>query len=129
MVKYTWNECSIIYNIDGLKNSCNNIEVRNTLLYASTTAGLAFSNTTTAAAHSLSYPLTLHYGIPHGIASSISLLPLLEINGKFIKEPLDRICNNLELTYNELKQTIKVIPQGIIPYTLDEWSIPKDKLP
>ena len=120
--------CSIINNIDGLKNSCYNIEVRNNLLYASTTAGLAFSNTTTAAAHSMSYPLTIHYGIPHGIASSISLLPLLEINENFIKEPLDRICNNLELTFNELKQTIKAIPQGVIPYTLDEWNIPENQL-
>jgi len=76
----------------------------------------------------MSYPLTINYGIPHGIASSISLLPLLEINGKFIKEPLDRICNNLELTFNELKQTIKAIPQGVIPYTLDEWDIPENQL-
>jgi len=76
----------------------------------------------------MSYPLTINYGIPHGIASSISLLPLLEINGKFIKEPLDRICNNLELTFNELKQTIKAIPQGVIPYTFDEWDIPENQL-
>ena len=98
-------------------------------LKAATVAGLAFSNTTTAAAHSISYPLTIHYGMPHGVASSISLIPLLEINGKLIKEPLDRICNNNELTYDELKETIKAIPQGVIPYTLDEWGIPEDQLP
>ena len=53
---------------------------------SSATAGLAFSNTKTAAAHSISYSLTIYYGIPHGIASSISLLPLLEINKKFNKK-------------------------------------------
>ena len=77
----------------------------------------------------MSYPLTIHYEIPHGVASSIGLIPLLEINGEFIKDPLNRICENLELTYDELKQMIKIIPQGVIPYTLDAWGIPEDQLP
>lgn len=121
--------CSILENGIAIKDKPNDLDIRNNLLKASTVAGLAFSNTTTAAAHSISYPLTIHYGIPHGIASSISLLPLLEINGKLIEGPVDRICKNNELTYVELKQRIKEIPQGIIPYTLDKWKIPKDQLP
>lgn len=36
-------------------------------------AGLAFSNTQTALAHSLSYDLTLHHGLPHGLACSFTL--------------------------------------------------------
>lgn len=40
---------------------------------AATLAGLSFSNTRTALAHSLSYHLTLHHGVPHGIACSFSL--------------------------------------------------------
>jgi len=121
--------CSILENGPALKKNPDDLNIRNNLLKAATVAGLAFSNTTTAAAHSMSYPLTIHYGIPHGVASSISLLPLLEINRKWIKEPLDRICKNNELTYDKLKQTIKAIPQGVIPYTLDEWGIPEDQLP
>jgi alcohol dehydrogenase class IV len=121
--------CSILENGEALKKNPSDLKIRNNLLKSATVAGLAFSNTTTAAAHSMSYPLTIHYGIPHGVASSISLLPLMEINGKLIKEPLDRICNNNELTYDELKQTIKDIPKGVVPYTLDEWGIPEDQLP
>ena len=120
--------CSILENGPALKENLDDLDTRNNLLKAATVAGLAFSNTTTAAAHSMSYPLTIHYGMPHGVASSISLIPLLEINGKLIKEPLDRICNNNELTYDELKETIKAIPQGVIPYTLDEWGIPENQL-
>ena len=121
--------CSILENGPALKENPGDLDIRSNLLKAATVAGLAFSNTTTAAAHSMSYPLTIHYGLPHGVASSISLIPLLDINGKLIKEPLDRICKNNELTYDELKATIKTIPQGVIPYTLDEWGIPEDKLP
>jgi len=36
-------------------------------------AGLAFSNTKTALAHSVSYPITLRHGIPHGLACSFTL--------------------------------------------------------
>jgi len=41
-------------------------------------AGLAFSNTKTALAHSLSYEMTLRYGLPHGIACSFTLPLVLE---------------------------------------------------
>jgi alcohol dehydrogenase class IV len=36
-------------------------------------AGLAFSNTKTALAHSISYDMTLRHGLPHGIACSFTL--------------------------------------------------------
>ena len=121
--------CSILENVEALKQTPSDLSIRNKLLNASTTAGLAFSNTTTAAAHSMSYPLTIHYDIPHGVASSIGLIPLLEINGEFIKDPLNRICKNLELTYDGLKQMIKFIPKGVIPYTLDAWGILENQLP
>ena len=120
---------SIMENVDILKLNSSNLNVRNNLTKASTIAGLAFSNTTTAAAHSISYPLTIRFGIPHGVASSISLVPLLEINGKHIKESLEKICHNLELTYDELIRKIKAIPKGIIPYTLSEWGVARLDLP
>jgi phosphonate metabolism-associated iron-containing alcohol dehydrogenase len=59
-----------------------NLEARTRMLLASLLAGLAFSNTKTAAAHSLSYPMTLHYGVVHGQASSITLPALLQFNGE-----------------------------------------------
>jgi hypothetical protein len=42
-------------------------------------AGLAFSNTKTALAHSLSYDITLQHGVPHGLACSFSLPLVLEM--------------------------------------------------
>jgi phosphonate metabolism-associated iron-containing alcohol dehydrogenase len=36
-------------------------------------AGLAFSNTKTALAHSISYEMTLRHGLPHGLACSFTL--------------------------------------------------------
>jgi phosphonate metabolism-associated iron-containing alcohol dehydrogenase len=40
--------------------------------------GMAFSNTKTALAHSISYEMTLRFGLPHGIACSFTLPMVLE---------------------------------------------------
>src|SRR5690606_23821620 len=53
-----------------------NPQLRERMARAATLAGFAFSNTKTAIAHSLSYPITLRHGVPHGIACSFSL-PML----------------------------------------------------
>ena len=55
-------------------------------------AGLAISKTKTAIAHSISYPLTSHFEIPHGLAASFSLVSLFELikentDFKFPEEP------------------------------------------
>ncbi len=49
------------------------IELRSRMSLAALTAGLAFSNTRTALAHSISYDMTIHHGLPHGIACSFTL--------------------------------------------------------
>ncbi|RYE10614.1 MAG: iron-containing alcohol dehydrogenase [Hyphomicrobiales bacterium] len=46
---------------------------RTTLARGATFAGLAFSNTQTALAHNISYPITLRHGVIHGIACSFCL--------------------------------------------------------
>lgn len=56
-----------------LVDDLENIDLRERMMRASLSAGLAFSNTKTALAHSLSYYLTLHHGTVHGIACSFSL--------------------------------------------------------
>jgi phosphonate metabolism-associated iron-containing alcohol dehydrogenase len=47
--------------------------LRTTMSRASLMAGLAFSNTRTALAHSISYEMTLRHGLPHGLACSFTL--------------------------------------------------------
>ncbi|HVR50847.1 MAG TPA: iron-containing alcohol dehydrogenase, partial [Pseudorhodoferax sp.] len=47
--------------------------LRARMALAALKAGMAFSNTRTALAHSISYEMTLRYGLPHGIACSFPL--------------------------------------------------------
>lgn len=43
-------------------------------------AGLAISHTRTALCHSISYPLTAHFGVPHGVACAFTMPAVLEYN-------------------------------------------------
>jgi alcohol dehydrogenase len=63
----------VIEVLPRLAGDLRNGELRARMARAALMAGLAFSNTRTALAHSLSYHLTLHHGTPHGIACSFSL--------------------------------------------------------
>ena len=58
----------------------DNVSLRAQMLHASVYAGLAISNTKTALAHSISYPITMHYGVPHGLACSFALPAILRLN-------------------------------------------------
>ncbi len=53
-------------------------ELRGRMALAALKAGMAFSNTRTALAHSISYEMTLRFGLPHGIACSFPLPMVLE---------------------------------------------------
>lgn len=88
-----WNKntspISLIFAYSSLEMSIENlpkiiikpkdIEIRKNLIIASTLSGIAISQTKTAIAHAISYPLTLKYNIPHGLASSFTLPCLIEL--------------------------------------------------
>jgi len=56
------------------------LAMREKMQAASLMAGMAISQTRTAIAHSMSYPLTARLGIPHGLACSFTLPVLLRVN-------------------------------------------------
>lgn len=67
-------------------NDLNNLEYRKQMLMGSFFAGLAFSNTRTTASHSISYPLTMKFGINHGFAVAITLFEVLKRNWEYVED-------------------------------------------
>lgn len=53
---------------------------RDAMAEASLLAGLAISQTRTALCHAISYPLTAHFGIPHGLACAFTMPAVLRHN-------------------------------------------------
>jgi phosphonate metabolism-associated iron-containing alcohol dehydrogenase len=68
----------VIAALPPLLGDLGNRELRARMALAALKAGLAFSNTKTALAHSISYEMTLRFGLPHGIACSFTLPMVLE---------------------------------------------------
>jgi phosphonate metabolism-associated iron-containing alcohol dehydrogenase len=63
----------IVAVLPALAGDLANLDLRTRMATAALLAGLAFSNTKTAIAHSVSYPITLRHDVPHGIACSFTL--------------------------------------------------------
>ena len=101
-------------------------KTRKQMSEASLFAGLAISHTRTALSHSISYPITSHFGVPHGFACAFTLVAVMRLNlmaedGRFSRlsrelcgdsDPLNlyylvqNICRLLEVS----KENKKYIP-------------------
>lgn len=58
----------------------DDVEAREAMLLGAMLAGQAFANAPVAAVHALAYPLGVHFHVPHGLANSLMLAPVLRFN-------------------------------------------------
>ena len=70
----------ISLNIRKSYNQGQDLEARNNMLVGSLMAGMAFANAGVSAVHAFAYPLGGMFHIPHGLANSVMLLPIMEYN-------------------------------------------------
>ena len=69
-----------------LPENKENVEIRKEMCMGALLAGLAFSITRTTACHAISYPLTMLYQLPHGLAAAVTLLPVMRRNASAVPE-------------------------------------------
>ena len=89
----------------------DDLSARRALQMAALTAGMAMGTTQTALAHSISYPFTSRFGVPHGIACSFTLAEIAR--------------------YNQEEDACRLAPVGAalhcapdaVPETLQRWLI------
>ncbi len=72
----------VLNNLYPLTREPENLLLRARMMRASLLGGLAISGARTALAHSISYPVTARFGMPHGLACSFTLPSLLQFNQK-----------------------------------------------
>ena len=119
----------VLDTLPRLVDDLGNVELRARMARAAVLAGLAFSNTKTALAHSLSYPITLSHGVAHGIACSFTL-PMIVRGTRsadgLCREGLDAIlgpdpaagADRLERMLDKLGVDTHPLAYGIDP---DQW--------
>ncbi len=91
-----------------LRNS-NDLGARRHMQTASTIAGLAMGTTQTALAHSISYPFTSRFGVPHGLACSFTLGEIARYNMETDAKRLEPIASGMSCEIEE------------IPTQLENW--------
>ncbi len=104
-------------------------EAHEAMAQGSMLAGMAFSNTKTTACHSISYPLTMHYGIPHGVAVSMLLAPVLKMNAPVV-DGMEELFHALHIKDAEtLRKYIGYcLKQSGHPNSLKEWGVKREEL-
>jgi alcohol dehydrogenase class IV len=70
----------IIGNIRTAFANGSDLPARIAMLEGSLLAGMAFANAGVTAVHAFAYPIGAEYHIPHGVANSIMLTPVMEFN-------------------------------------------------
>ncbi|WP_367103590.1 iron-containing alcohol dehydrogenase [uncultured Psychrobacter sp.] len=67
-------------NFEQVLNHGDDIEARSDMLLGSALAGIAFVNSSVAAVHGLSYPLSINFHIPHGHGNALVMCPVFAFN-------------------------------------------------
>ncbi|MFP4573624.1 MAG: phosphonoacetaldehyde reductase [Desulfobacterales bacterium] len=83
-------------------NQPGSLYFREKMQQAALLAGLAISRTRTAIAHAISYPVTMRFGVPHGLACSFTLPKIIEHYTP--NEKNDTVKSALNVTLSMLKE-------------------------
>jgi len=123
-----------------LLNAPTSLESRTKMQQASLLAGLAISQTRTAIAHSISYPLTILYGVPHGLACSFTLAAIWKrcqhaaseiLCSDIVKATMENLeqhsLNNEIIKYVNEQDIIRLIGDMFLPERADNFIINMDQ--
>lgn len=91
------------------------IERLDALLWASHLAGKAINISRTTLSHSISYPITAHFGVPHGIAVFLTLPTVTRFNYETEKNSLQT-----DLDYTHIKNSFAILFQTFQVATINE---------
>jgi len=115
-----------------LKNALKNPvdkEARTGMSRGATLAGIAFSNTRTTACHSISYPITMMYGVDHGFACALTLAQVAEINKAKVPEISRMLEEVFGCSENGLRTWLDDVCGEIQPLRLSSFGIKADDIP
>ncbi len=121
---------AMIGSLDQVIDDPQNQKARFNMSLGSCEAGLAIAQTKTTAVHSVSYPITAHFRIPHGHACALTLSSFIRFNAPVIKEegrPLLKVFGVPD--YEEMAKRVDQLMEKVgLERKLSALSIQKDGL-
>ena len=91
------------------------LHARQLILEGSLLAGLTISNARTTAVHAVSYPMTVFFHIPHGLACSLMLPSFIRFNAGAMKQEKERrLLTSLNLaSMNQLAEAVETLQEQL----------------
>lgn len=114
----------IMTNLPKVLKDPENLELRTAMSRGALLAGMAFAKTRTTACHSISYPITMQYGLEHGLACALSLDAVSKINRE--KTVLADMLFEVLEKHGGLKNWLDETSKGIVDMRLSAFGIPKE---
>jgi len=97
------------------------LETCDRLLYASMLAGTVIAQSGTTAVHAMGYPLTYHYGTPHGEANGVLLGAMMRLCMERLPETTEKILRAAGLNdVEEFEKTLKNMLKGHTVYAAND---------
>jgi alcohol dehydrogenase class IV len=128
----------LLYNaLPCLVDDPHNRQKRQELLLGSYLAGAALFNSGSGIAGALSYPIGVHFNVPHGIGGGIFLESVIEYNilkgYSYYADLLSMIDNEEGLTIDRKNKKFFYLMRGLferlnVPKYLDNWGITKNNV-
>ena len=116
----------IMENLKPCLNDPQNLRYRERLACGSVLAGIAFSQTRTTACHSISYPITMRYGVMHGLACALTLDPVSKLNRSSI--PNAGLLFDTYERHGGLKTWLGDVCSGIVDLSLKGFGIREEEI-
>jgi alcohol dehydrogenase len=96
-----------------INNNINDKKSRYELARASLYAGICIGQTKTSICHSISYPLTANFGIPHGLACAFTMSAVINYINKINNNFFEKLANKLKVN------SVKILESKIIKLFYD----------
>ena len=108
-------------------NSPSNLTSREKMSLSSLFSGIAISIARTTIVHSVSYPLTVRFEVPHGLACSLTLQSFIRYNSKAVKARLPNIARAVGAeTVEEFAEMVEGLVSSLgLPTRLSEVGVSK----
>ena len=130
---------TLIYNnIRQAFHNGSDIVARQNMLEGSMLAGMAFANAGVTAVHAFAYPIGAEFHIPHGVANSIMLAPVMAFNMSARPDRFAEIggcfgldvanCSPLEGAFKTIEAMRVLVSDLQLPQSLREFGVREEDL-
>lgn len=117
-------------NLVNAYNFPDKIEFRSNMSLASLFSGIAISIATTTIVHSVSYPLTVHFNVPHGLACSLTLPSFIRYNSEVNEGRILDMAKaiNTETVEDFIRKIKEIIVNVKLPRRLSEVGVKSEDI-